>query len=275
MASLTCWNQEDQRLANYWVRKLDAWLLSVFRERIQPNASPVRLLEMGAGNSKSLPYFAKRFGFMVTGVDYSAAGCDQARAILKANEVSGELCCADFLSKPELTCDCFDVLLSFGVLEHFTDPAAVLEAFSKYLKPGGLLLTEIPNMRGSIGWIQKHLAREIYDIHVPHTLVSLREAHQDAGLEVLACHYLIGTSFGVINAGLPERGRVACLMAKIPLALLSRLSMLVWWLESRTGWELPRSELLSPYLVCVAVKPGRESRAEGTEHVRVGPGRRD
>src|SRR5215467_8894700 len=44
-------------------------------------------LEVGCGNSVLLPYFAKRFGLKVSGIDYSEYGCEQAKQILRRENV--------------------------------------------------------------------------------------------------------------------------------------------------------------------------------------------
>ena len=45
-----------------------------------------QLLEMGAGASQWLPYLHARFGFAVTGLDYSEIGCERARERARAHE---------------------------------------------------------------------------------------------------------------------------------------------------------------------------------------------
>ena len=114
-----------------------------------------------------LPYFAKEFAFEVYGIDYSEIGCQQAKQILEYEGVNGKIVCADFFSPPGSMLKAFDVVVSFGVLEHFEDTTACIAAFSKFLKPGGLLITNIPNLCGLNGLIQKMINRSIFDIHVP------------------------------------------------------------------------------------------------------------
>jgi len=84
------------------------------------------------------PYFAKEFGFKVYGIDYSEIGCKQAREVLSNTGVEGNVICAIFFSPPENLIDAFDVVVSFGVVEHFEDTAGIA-AFSRFLKPNGIL----------------------------------------------------------------------------------------------------------------------------------------
>src|SRR5262249_54413718 len=59
-----------------------------------------RLLEVGAARSRWLPYFAERFGFAVTGLDYQEEGCAQAREILARAGLPGDVICADLFAPP-------------------------------------------------------------------------------------------------------------------------------------------------------------------------------
>jgi SAM-dependent methyltransferase len=49
---------------------------------------------------------------------------------------------------PELEADRFDVVLLISVLEHLWEPLAVLEQCHRVLRPGGLLLVNVPTWRG-------------------------------------------------------------------------------------------------------------------------------
>ena len=40
-----------------------------------------------------------------------------------------------------------DVILCLDVLEHLVDPWAVVESLKKYLKPGGVIIASLPNVR--------------------------------------------------------------------------------------------------------------------------------
>ena len=217
-------------------------------------ASGMTLLEVGCGKSAWLPYFAKQFGFNVAGLDYSPVGCEMARKVLEANEVSAEIVQADLFAPPAHMLASFDVVVSFGVIEHFEDTAATILALSRFLRPGGLLITSIPNMVGSIGWLQKTLNRPVYDIHQPIDAALLKQAHVQAGLEVVENDYFMSTNFGLVNlAGVSTRTPVG-FVKKACLGVLARLSVLAWLVEER-GVGFPPNRLTSPYINCIARKP--------------------
>jgi 2-polyprenyl-3-methyl-5-hydroxy-6-metoxy-1,4-benzoquinol methylase len=239
-------------------RQLDNWVNRRFDrlfQRLFANVETegLRLLEIGCAKSAWLPYFAKEFGFRVSGLDYSPRGCEMARAVLDANGIEPDIVCADLFSPPDSMMGQFDVVVSFGVVEHFDDTASCLAAVSRFLKPGGMVITNIPNMVGSVGSVQKALNRPVFDIHQLIDPARLRDAHERAGLTVLECEHFLFTSFGVSNlAGISIR-TITGLSKKILLGILARLSMCVWLIEDMTG-DLPPNEVTSPYINCIARK---------------------
>lgn len=91
------------------------------------------MLEVGCGGSRWLPFFANH-GFRVTGIDYSALGCEQARAILDREHISGDIYERDAFGANSDLVGGFDVVVSFGVVEHFRDTTEPVRAFARYLK---------------------------------------------------------------------------------------------------------------------------------------------
>jgi 2-polyprenyl-3-methyl-5-hydroxy-6-metoxy-1,4-benzoquinol methylase len=205
------------------------------------------LLELGCACSVWLPYFSKEFGFRVTGIDYSATGCDQARAILARERVDGEVVCADIFQAPATLLSGFDYVFSFGVVEHFEATDRCLATCASFLKPGGLMITVIPNMNGSVGLLQKWLDREVFDVHVPLDTEALRHAHETAGLDVITCKYFCFSNYGVLNL---ERIRRTFLGLWLSRALQA-VSAVTWAFE-RVGVKFSANKMTSPYVVCVS-----------------------
>lgn len=161
----------------------DLELERVFRAHI-PSMPGRSMLEVGCGSSLWLPYFARRFGLRVHGLDYSAPGIAAARELLDRNGVAGELIQGDLFACAALGEPQVDGVFSLGLVEHFPDTTAVLSALARFLRPGGLLFTWIPNTRGRVfSWsmrLNPHLAG-----HYRHlTLQELCSAHRACGLQV-------------------------------------------------------------------------------------------
>lgn len=213
----------------------------------------MKLLEVGCAKSAWLPYFAKQFGFKVYGLDYSETGCEQAQQVLAGAGVEGEIICADLFSPPESMLEAFDVVLSFGVVEHYEDTAACIKAFARFLKPDGMMITIIPNLVGLVGSIQKIINRPVYDIHVPLDSNELAEVHDVSGLEVVRCDYFISVNFGVCNLNGIQAGSSRWYIKKIVLSLLAQLSLIVLFIENKMG-NFRVNKSTSPYINCVARK---------------------
>jgi 2-polyprenyl-3-methyl-5-hydroxy-6-metoxy-1,4-benzoquinol methylase len=244
-------NPSDPQLENWVNRRFHRMFLRLFEKS---ETSSMRLLEVGCAKSAWLPYFAKEFGFSVSGLDYSPIGCEMARKVLQANGILAEVVCADLFTPPDKMLGLFDVVVSLGVVEHFEDTASCLKAVSSFLKPGGMLITSIPNMVGWIGSIQKAVNRPIYDIHQLIDPAMLKEAHELAGLEVLECDYFVYTSFGVNNLTGISTSTAAGFSKKVFLGVLARASMLIWLIEDKIG-DIPPNKFTSPYINCIARKP--------------------
>jgi 2-polyprenyl-3-methyl-5-hydroxy-6-metoxy-1,4-benzoquinol methylase len=240
----------DTSLRYHVNRQFDKFFLRLFDKS---ETTTMRLLEVGCAKSAWLPYFAKEFDFSVCGLDYSQIGCQMAKEVLDINGVEADVICADLFSPPENMIGVFDVVVSFGVVEHFNDTSACIKAMSSYLRPGGLLITNIPNMVDWVGCIQKLLNKPIYDIHQLIDSTQLRSAHVLAGLEVIECDYFISTNFGVVNlTGIPMNTLMG-FFKKVCVGILTRTSMLVWLVEEKTGDFYPR-KFASPYINCIARK---------------------
>lgn len=219
-----------------------------------------RVIEVGCANSVWLPYFASEHGCSVAGLDYSPTGCASAQALLKAASVEGKVFHGDIWEPPAELLGAFDVVFTNGLIEHFEPTEHILMALSKLLRPGGIMITIVPNMVGWVGLVQKHLNRKVFDIHVPIGLASIQTAHQRAGLAPQQASYLCSINFGVVNLDNPANSMPLRFMKKIALNALIGLSALVWWLEDHSPLRLLPNKLISPYIACVAKKNGSSSK---------------
>ncbi len=211
------------------------------------------LLEVGCARSAWLPYFSQQFGCQVYGLDYSEIGCEQSRKILEHANVQGEIILADFYSPPPSLIGKFDFVVTFGVVEHFADTRSCIAALSRFLKPGGVLVTSIPNMAGIIGALEKLINRPVYDIHVPLDARQLAAAHQIPDMKVLECKYFLSTNFGVLNLNGIDPATITWKIKRIFLKLLYYFSNLVWLCERSFGYFKP-TRVMSPHINCVARK---------------------
>ena len=212
-------------------------------------------LEIGCARSAWLPYLARHLGCRIAGLDYSEIGATQAIARLEQEGIPADIRCADMFDPPADWLGTFDVVVWFGVAEHFDDTTGAVRAASAFLKPGGVLITEIPNFVGINGWLQRIVNRPIYDIHVPLSRDDLARHHAAAGLAVVRAEYIVPTDFGVVTLqGIPD-GALTRLKDRV-LYALRLLTGCIWWLDRRFGLPKP-GRLTSGFVLVAARRPER------------------
>jgi 2-polyprenyl-3-methyl-5-hydroxy-6-metoxy-1,4-benzoquinol methylase len=206
------------------------------------------VLEVGAGDSSWLPRLAEMYpAASFTGLDYSEAGCRRLSARLESCGVKASVRLADMFHPPADMQIAFDLALSFGVVEHFSELDRALRAKASFVRPGGAIFTLIPNMAGIYGALTRRWNRAVYDIHVPHDLDSFLAGHAKAGLSILDSGYIGSSNFGIL-ASCFDRSEGARYRLFVQM---TRISKLAWWSEMK-GLPLPTSRWLSPYLFAVA-----------------------
>lgn len=231
-------DENDHSLDNYVNLQLHAYFKNLLKGK------KINILEIGCANSIWLIYFHQYFNAAIYGLDYSEVGCQKSRTLLNHYNIPGEIYCADLFSPPSDLLKKFDLVVSFGVVEHFQDTAHCLKSCAAFVKPGGTLLTLIPNIPSIIGFIQKYVDRSVYDIHMPLTRKKLTKAHKDAGLKVKNCDYFLSINLNVVNSSSLSAHRFHSLLRHI----LSGTSKIFWILE-KCGLKIPKNRFTSPYII--------------------------
>ncbi|HUI41943.1 MAG TPA: methyltransferase domain-containing protein [Terriglobia bacterium] len=234
-------------LKNYPFRTLHRFFAATFGGQ---HTRGQRLIEIGCAQSALLPYFARYFGFRVAGLDQSELGCERARRLLERERVPGDVYVADFFAPPAALRGAFDVVFSFGVIEHFDDTARAVRATAAFVRPGGTAVALIPNLTGILGRYQRLLDRELYDAHVVIGKEWLAQAHRAAGLDVVSAIYLMPAGLEVLNLE-SWRYRPAKWLVSRGHTAASRL---VWFADDHV-FHLRPNRWTSPYVVCVARQP--------------------
>jgi 2-polyprenyl-3-methyl-5-hydroxy-6-metoxy-1,4-benzoquinol methylase len=107
-------------------------------------AKGLRLLELGAGGgatlraAKALGLASYTVGIDLVAPEYGGSGEPEIDRFVRGNIETLE---AEFPAEE------FDAILCADVLEHLIDPWHVVARLASYLKPGGLFLSSIPNVR--------------------------------------------------------------------------------------------------------------------------------
>ena len=214
------------------------------------------LMEVGCGSSGWLPYFAKTYGLLVSGIDYSEVGCRLAEENLKLLGLEyGEIICKDIFEPDCTSGKEYDTVFSYGVIEHFENPKEVVKIFSSFLSQNGLMITLVPNLNGLMGWLSKYFVRDIYDMHQVIRSEDLKRFHEENQLETLKMGYAGTFSLAVIPLVKSKRWLFAegSFQRRITVFMVRLFDKVVSKFLSLTGINIP-SRYFSPYIICIAQK---------------------
>lgn len=102
--------------------------------------------EIGCAPGRILADFCGRLGFTAYGLDYACDPQIMEDKLRKVGVEVGKIWKGDFFSwEPE---ERFDVVASFGFIEHFDDAALVVDRHFAMVKPGGTVVIGMPNFAG-------------------------------------------------------------------------------------------------------------------------------
>ncbi len=208
----------------------------------------IRLIEIGCARSIWLPYFQMKFGCELFGLDYSETGCVLAEENLKRQNVKGIILCRNVFDDNKDLQESFGAVFSYGVVEHFDPLDSILRKFYGFCRPGGIVITVIPNMNGFTGRLQRWVNRNVYEKHLVITDGEFKAAHQRSGFVTMECHYMGSIATEVVNYP-PHPGLELRVLRKI----LKKITK-ICWVGFRFFRVHPESKLFSPYIVYVGIK---------------------
>ncbi|MGH8551044.1 MAG: class I SAM-dependent methyltransferase [Methylococcales bacterium] len=141
---------DPQQLAS---REQEVFLIERYIKSKAIPGTPLQILEAGCG--QKWPIDLGHTKYVLTGIDCDAAALEIRKYIQKDihEAIEGDLCVV------RLGESRFDVIYNSFVLEHVKDAGTVLENFSRWLKPHGLLIIKIPDpdsVRGFLTRITPH-----------------------------------------------------------------------------------------------------------------------
>ncbi len=162
------------------VERILAFAKSYFQRPEFVGRSPT-ILDVGSGLGV-FPYQMQRSGWSATALDPDPG------AVAHIVEVAGvSAVCGDFMKSAEL--GCYDAIAFNKVLEHVTDPVAMLAKSKSYLRSGGFIYVELPDGEAAA---EAGFGREEFFIEHHHvfSLASLALLVSRAGLRGLVMERL-------------------------------------------------------------------------------------
>lgn len=218
-----------------WSRRYGMW---VRRQAIERICAGGRLLDIGCATGNFLNEMARSGHWYVEGVEPSPEAAAYVRERFGITVHQGELMSVDL---PPAS---FDVVTMWNVLEHLHSPMANLQAVARLLRPGGLFVFSIPNLRSLearlLGryWMGWELPRHLYFPTQEHA----REMLKAVGFSLLRWDCLVGAYQSFLlslrfllmpaNTDIGWRRLVLALASSLPMQLINQP---LFWLITRLG----------------------------------------
>lgn len=210
-----------------------------------------KIIEIGCAPGHKLADFARWYGYEPYGVEYTAVGVQATReTFAKYHFPTENIFLNDFFDAhfQETHSSEFDVVMSYGFIEHFNDPVSVIKAHLHLLKPGGLLLIMIPNLKGIYYAFLRLLAPDCLAIHNLAIMNKniFKKLFQGLNTQELFCDY-----YGLLNLGLLQ-ARGSWRQALLKMAW--RIQFLCNPFLSFVRHPMLENALTSPYLLYIGRK---------------------
>jgi SAM-dependent methyltransferase len=174
-----------------------------------PRRTDWKLVEVGSAPGLRLVEMNRRLGYIPYGVEYSAPGVEINRRTFAANGLDPALVIhADFFSEEfqKKFHEHFDVVTSYGFIEHFSDAAVVVRKHVDLLKKGGRLLVVIPNLCSVQLLVTRFFSPEVVGQHNLDIMdaSAFELLFEGLNIRTLFCGYI-----GVFHLALPDSHRTA------------------------------------------------------------------
>ena len=210
------------------------------------------IVEVGSAPGGNLVNFHHKYGYKTFGIEYTDDGAEINRLTFKKsgippeNVLQNDFMDTEFIDKFH---DVFDIVVSFGFLEHFTNPEEVVNHHIDILKPGGLLYVTIPNFRYLNYVLKVFFGSEFISTHNLNLMdvEVFKKCFSHKDIEVLECGYFGGFQFTQPTCTKPWKRIIEKIMGKLQLFI--NLFFRVFFKDK--GWE---SRYFSSHLMYIGRK---------------------
>jgi SAM-dependent methyltransferase len=210
------------------------------------------ILELGVYPGQILAYLAMAHGLRATGLEYVSKQAVAVRSAFPEVEVlEGDLLTDGWRRNARQ----WDIVCSFGLVEHWEDPRVPIARQLPLVAPSGTCIIAIPNHSGPYGALMKALDPEMHARHSGISCIQLASAFRDVAgdeWEISFCDTVEGAGFW--NCGVADwvakRGRA-------PRWILSK-ALSVW---HRIVTPIPAPSVLRPNVMLIATHKSLNTRA--------------
>jgi len=215
-----------------------------------PCDSGRRFLEVGAYPGKYLWYFHRYYGYEPWGIEYVESCAEKAKELLRNENVPANIIAKDFFDFSHSDYGDehgWDVVASFGFVEHFDQPEIAVSRHLEVARPDGYVVVSVPNHAGWNGNIMKVVDKNKWSQHNRMNLPDLVRAFEVTGGNQVLFAGHVG-HLGFWNTCLYEtaKSKLGALypLVRAPLSIAEHLGSKI----------VPNNGLTSPELVVIAQK---------------------
>jgi SAM-dependent methyltransferase len=246
---------------NFWAkdprpRDLDEFIRHGFMfdevlSLILPSNCEFTAIELGCFPGSFLAYLNMQFGYRVFGLDISEDLHIVREKLAAAGVLVEGLIRADVMNMPFDST--FNVVTSFGLVEHFTNPREVINHHCNMVAAGGYLVLSVPNFRGAQYWLHRwfdseNLVSHNLDVMYPAILRQWTEANN---FTILYCGYFKTFNFWILNEPASLFRRVACRLFMHFANIIKKILVILKANAIPNPW-------FSPHIILVAKKSNGE-----------------
>jgi 2-polyprenyl-3-methyl-5-hydroxy-6-metoxy-1,4-benzoquinol methylase len=162
---------QGYRIVNHTLRK--SLLVDLISRHFSKGAA---LADIGCA-AGDLTIELQALGFQMTGVDYEPQRLAKASAVAEKRGLNVRFIMEDL--RNVVHSEYFDGLIMGEVLEHFTEPKAILDEHLVFLKPGGKIVITVPNVASLRARLKLLVFGEFADHNPEHKYYFTRRRFQE------------------------------------------------------------------------------------------------
>lgn len=158
-------------------------------------------LEIGGCPGRWADYFYHKHNLVCDSMDYDDNNIKIIEENYRLLNIRGKAILGDITNPDQIRGKQCDIVLSDGLIEHFSNSSEVFKNHLKFLKKGGLLVVGTPNIKES--WFYNFFAKRDWESYNGYRHVSKEELKKHAennGLKILFCDYAGVFNMGVVNS---------------------------------------------------------------------------
>jgi len=191
MADLTTeefWSKLGRKIPKPGDKTTDMEFREIFEEYLKPTDGTV--LEIGCVPGTFLAYFTNRFGYIPEGIDFDEKTKEITSKTLENFGVMGFTIYQKDFNKWK-TKKKYDLVCSFGFVEHFDNAEEIIKKHIDLTKKGGKVIIEVPNFSGFNGFLHKLVDKPNLEKHNTRimNLDFFRKVARENNLKVLYLGY--------------------------------------------------------------------------------------